>query len=109
MKDRVFAVREIAYRKDSGFLAVSLDLDLIAEGHTMGQAIDRLHEATIGYLSVCFKDKESDKEIYRKAPKKYFDLYDLFKELDDKRGKESKPVENFIGKAIYNSSTLSHA
>lgn len=99
MKHRTFTVKEIAYKKDSRFLAVSLDLDLMAEGKTMGQAIDRLREATIGYLTMCCKDNESDKEIYRKAPKKYFDLYELFRELKSK----SKPVENFVGKATYNS------
>ncbi|MFA5829050.1 MAG: hypothetical protein WC843_00935 [Candidatus Gracilibacteria bacterium] len=102
MKHRIFTVREIAYKKDSKFLAVSLDLDLMAEGKTMGQAIDRLREATIGYLSMCCKDNESDKEIYRKAPKKYFDLYELFKELNEKS--TSKTIENFVGKATYNPS-----
>lgn len=82
MKQRIFKVREIAYKKDSKFLAVSLDLDLMAEGVTMGQAIDRLREATVGYLNMCCKDEEPDSEIYRKAPKKYFDLYELFKELN---------------------------
>lgn len=105
MKQRIFKVREIAYKKDSKFLAVSLDLDLIAEGGTMGQAIDRLREATIGYLNMCCKDNEPDSEIYRKAPKKYFDLYDLFKELNDKS--KSKTVENFVGKATYNPSISS--
>jgi hypothetical protein len=38
MKQRIFKIRELAYKKDSKFLAVSLDLDLIAEGKTMGQA-----------------------------------------------------------------------
>ncbi len=68
----------------------------------MGQAIDRLREATIGYLKMCCKDNEPDKEIYRKAPKKYFDLYELFKELKEKS--KSRPVENFVGKATYNTS-----
>ena len=104
MKNRIFKVREIAYKKDMKFLAVSLDLDLMAEGKTMGQAIDRLREATIGYLTMCCKDNESDKEIYRKAAKKYFDMYDLFKELDEKKKNKTKPVENFIGKATYNTS-----
>ena len=103
MKYRIFTVREIAYKKDSKFLAVSLDLDLMAEGKTMGQAIDRLREATEGYLTMCCKDNESDNTIYRKAPKKYFDLYALFKELDEKKQSKSKSVENFVGKATYNS------
>jgi hypothetical protein len=104
MKHRTFTVREIAYKKDSKFLAVSLDLDLMAEGKTMGQAIDRLREATVGYLNMCCKDNEPDKEIYRKAPKKYFDLLDLFKELDEKKKGKSKTIENFVGKATYNHS-----
>ena len=102
MKHRIFTVREIAYKKDSKFLAVSLDLDLMAEGKTMGQAIDRLREATVGYLTMCCKDNEPDKEIYRKASKNYFDLYELFRELKEKS--TSRTVENFVGKATYNPS-----
>lgn len=102
MSHRVFTVREIAYKKDPKFLAVSLDLDLMAEGKTMGQAIDRLREATVGYLTMCCKDNESNKKIYRRAPKKYFDLYALFKELNE--NSKTKPVENFVGKATYHPS-----
>lgn len=108
MKQRIFHAREIVYKKGDRFLAISLDFDLMAEGFTMGEALDRLHDATIGYLSMCYKEKESDKEIYRKAPKKYFDMYELFKELDAK--KKKRPfAENFIGKATYSSSQLSYA
>lgn len=103
---RTFTVRQIVYKKDSKYLAVSLDLDLLAEGKTMGEAMDSLHEASIGYLTMCLQDNESDEIIYRKAPKKYFDLYELFKELD---AKKSQVKENFIGKAIYKSSEFINA
>lgn len=108
MKNRIFYAREIVYKKGDRFLAVSLDFDLVAEGFTMGEALDRLHDATIGYLTMCCKDNEPDKEIYRKAPKKYFDLYELFRELEKKKKKE-KVTENFIGKATYTSSELNYA
>jgi hypothetical protein len=71
---RTFVARQIAYKKGSKFLAVCLDFDLIAEGKTMGEAIDRLRDAILGYLVMSIKDNEKDEEIYRKAPKKYFDL-----------------------------------
>gem|GEM_PF-2808874 len=54
MNDRNFVVREIAYKKDSGCIAVSLDLDIVAEGDTMGETIDHLQEATIGYFAISF-------------------------------------------------------
>lgn len=108
MKKKTFHAREIVYKKESRFLAVSLDFDLMAEGFTMGEALDRLHDGTVGYLSMCCKGNESDKEIYRKAPKKYFDMHELFRELDAKKTK-GIVAENFVGKATYSSSQLSYA
>lgn len=108
MKKRIFHAREIVYKKGGRFLAISLDFDLMAEGFTMGEALDRLHDATLGYLSMCLKENENNKEIYRKAPKKYFDMYELFKELDERKQK-GKIVENFVGEATYDPSKMSYA
>ena len=108
MRVRTFTAREMVYPKGSKYLAVSLDFDLFAEGSTLGEAMDRLKEASIGYIRVSCKDNEADKEIYRLAPKKYFDIYELLKELDEKKKKE-KVREGFIGKATYDSLALAHA
>lgn len=107
MQARFFIAREMVYPKDSKYLAVSLDFDLFAEGSTKGEALDRLREASIGYLSVCLEDNEPDEKIYRKAPKKYIDIYDLLKELDENKKKNS--LTGFAGQEVYNERELTHA
>ncbi|MFH1534138.1 MAG: hypothetical protein ABID64_04370 [Nitrospirota bacterium] len=101
MKTRTFADRVIAYKKDHNYLAVSLEFDLLAEGNSIMQALERLHDATSGYLEMCCKEEESDEEVYRKAPKKYQDMYDLFVELSEKKRKketEKRKEMTFIKK-----------
>lgn len=102
---RTFTAREIVYKKNSKYLAVSLDFDLFAEGSTSGEAMDRLHEASVGYIIMSCEDNESDENIYRKAPKKYFDIYELLKELDEKK----KKITGFAGRVVYNPRELINA
>lgn len=109
MRIRTFTAREMVYRKGSKYLAVSLDFDLFAEGSTLGEAMDRLREASIGYITISCKDGERDEEIYRLAPKKYFDVYELLKELDEKKKKLEKIQDGFTGKTTYNSQKVAHA
>src|SRR3989338_1720171 len=101
MRMRIFTAREMVYKKASKYLAVSLDFDLFAEGSTIGEAMDLLHEASVGYLIVSCKDHDADAEIYRRAPKKYWDIYELLKELDAKKHAEKKIKEGFAGKFTY--------
>lgn len=90
MASRIFKDRIIAYKKGKKYLAVSLEFDLLAEGKTIIQALERLHEATSGYLEMCCQENESDSEIYRKAPKKYQNIYDLFVDLSEKKRKKEE-------------------
>lgn len=87
---RFFKDRIIAYKKKGAYLAVSLEFDLLAEGKSIKEALNRLHDATCGYLEMCVADDEPDSEIYRKAPKKYHQLYELFVELDAKKRKKEE-------------------
>lgn len=118
MRSRMFKDRIIAYKKGDLYLAVSLEFDLLAEGNSIMQAVKRLRDATIGYLEMCCKDNESDSEIYRKAPKKYQDVYDLFIELskkgakgNDQKKKEKKLMEKETSSLqfTYNTDRLCHA
>lgn len=74
MQSRFFKDRVVAYKKDDKYIAVSLDFDLLADGKSISQALDRLRDATIGYLKMSYLETENDNEIYRKAPKKYQNL-----------------------------------
>ena len=90
MPIRFFKDRIIAYKKGDIYLAVSLEFDLLAEGNTIKEALDRLDDATKGYLKMCCLDGEPDSEVYRKAPKKYQSIYELFVELDKKKSKKEE-------------------
>ena len=106
MSPRFLKDRVIAYKKGSVYLAVSLEFDLLAEGKTIREALDRLHDAVLGYLKICCSDSEPDEEIYRKAPKKYQNLYDLFIDLDAKKRKrevEKKREDRLRRQEIYTS------
>ena len=105
LKDRV-----VAYKKGDAYLAVSLEFDLLAQGKTIKEALDRLHDAVLGYLETCCMDNESDEEIYRKAPKKYQSLYDLFVELDSKKRKKEteKKKEEQLRKQEIQTSQLTY-
>lgn len=87
---KFFKDRIVAYKKGKIYLAVSLEFDLLAEGETIKEAIDRLYDATVGYLQTCSEEKEEETEIYRKAPKKYQELYKLFVELSEKKRKKEE-------------------
>lgn len=118
MQARIFRDRIIAYKKDDQYLAVSLNFDLLAEGKTIKEALDRLHDSTEGYLRMCCMDNEPDEEIYREAPKKYQNLYELFVELSTKKRKKEaekrkerslREKETYSAMSTFNSKSLCHA
>ena len=98
---RSFTTKIICYKKNDQFLAVALNFDLIDEGDCMGEALSRLEENIVSYLIMCVKEKENDESIYRKAPKKYFDLHGLFVELQGK-----KAENKFLGELTFNRDKL---
>ncbi|HBB02460.1 MAG: hypothetical protein US89_C0012G0037 [Candidatus Peregrinibacteria bacterium GW2011_GWF2_38_29] len=98
---RIFTTKVICYKKNDKFIAVALDFDLLDEGDCMVKALSNLHENIISYLKMCVKEHESDKNIYRKAPKKYYDICDLFVELQKKH--EEKNENKFLGNLSFNS------
>lgn len=118
MPIRFFKDRVIAYKKGNIYLAVSLEFDLLSEGKTIKETLDRLYDATFGYLKNCCLENEPDEEVYRKASKKYQKLYELFVELDgkkrkrkDEKGEEEKLIKKEIQTAqrTYSSQSLCHA
>ena len=101
---RNFSTKVICYKKNNKFLAVALDFDLLDEGNCIGEALAKLEENIISYLRMCIKENENDKNIYRKAPKKYYDLYELFIELQKKH--EEKNKNKFLGELSFNRENL---
>ena len=76
MTGRHFQDRIVAFKDNDTYVAVSLNFDIVAEGDNVEQAIERLRDATLGYLVVCVEDKEKDEAIYKSAPKEYQDMWD---------------------------------
>jgi len=98
---RTFQTKALAYKKDNLFLGVALDFDLVVQGKSLGEAIDRLEDCIKSYLTMCVEDNEPDNKVYRKAPKKYFDVYELILDLQKSKIKKDSGTEktknNFLG------------
>ena len=118
MQARIFQDRILAYKKDNKYLAISLNFDLLAEGKTLKESLDRLYDATWGYLKMSCLENEPDEEIYRAAPKKYHEMYELFVELSMKKRKKEKEKrteqrmmnkETYSALSTYTSESLCHA
>ena len=90
MPIRTFKSKVIAYKKGNKYISCSLDFDLFAEGDNIQQSLERLYDAIRGYLKVSLEDNETDEEIYRSAPKKYHNLYDIFTDLINKQRKKEE-------------------
>ena len=78
---RFFRDRILTYKDNDQYIAVSLEFDLFAEGKSSGQALERLVDATMGYLQVCVEDNEKNENIYRPAPQKYQKMFALNEEI----------------------------
>jgi hypothetical protein len=88
--NKIFQTRVVIYKKDNLYLGVALDFDLLVQGKSPSQTMARLDDCIGSYLKMCLKDNESDEEIYRKASKKYFDVYNLFLDLQKQKVKSKK-------------------
>ncbi len=71
MSRKFFIDRIVSFKDNDIYVAVSLEFDIVAEGNNTDQSIERLRDATLGYLEVCVEDKEPDEMIYKPAPEEY--------------------------------------
>lgn len=107
MPKRYFQDRIVVYKDEGQYVAVSLEFDLFAEGDNPMITLKRLFDATIGYLKVCIEDNEPDMVIYRKAPKKYQDMFDKSQTLakfltgKQKKGILKRKEQNIIKKETH--------
>jgi hypothetical protein len=110
MQRKKFTSQLVAYKKGNVFIAVALDFDLFVEGSSLGNALNMLDESIRGYLIMCIEDGESDDQIYRKAPQKYFDIRSLIIDEAKKVRKTAtnKVKEPFFGTTTINKSALSN-
>lgn len=105
MTEHSFRAREICYQEGEDFHAISLDFDLFAEGKTREEAMQRLRDATMGYLLLCIQDNELDEEIYRTAPKKYHDMFQYYLEEAKTPRKSEKKKKGKYHKKVFSVST----
>lgn len=103
-----YLIRSMAYRHDNLFRAVCLDLDLYAEGRSLAEAMKRLDSAVEGYLNSVIKDHACDPKLLdRPAPKKYWGIYDLLRELSE-RGSETRSKKYCEGGVFTKELELTH-
>ena len=70
-KFTLFVYRE----KPNYYIGVNLDFDLIQEGKTAPETIEKIKEASLGYLETVIKKNLSDDLLNRPAPKEYWERY----------------------------------
>lgn len=108
----IHLIRLMAYKHKNHFRAVCLDLDLYAEGRTLAEAMKRLDSAVLGYIESIEKDHKGDEKLLdRPAPKKYWQIYELLKELTEikKRKKKEEVRKVYEGGIFTKSFELTHA
>lgn len=67
------------YREKPNYcIGVNLDFDLIQEGKTAPETMERIREASLGYLKTVIKNNLSDDLLNRSAPKEYWGKYRKF-------------------------------
>jgi hypothetical protein len=84
------------------FTAVCLDLDIIEEADTKGEALEQIKEAVSGYMVNAVKNGLDDGILNRPAPKKYWDLYKLYlKFISAENGKLAPTSSKFRDSCFY--------
>ena len=63
-----YPLRAFVYKKDNGFIAECVDLDLLSQGTTKEQAISKLQEAMSGFLQTAFDGESTRGLVLRPSP-----------------------------------------
>lgn len=64
--------------KPNYYIGVNLDFDLIQEGKTALETMERIKEVSLGYLETIMKKNLSNELLNRPAPKEYWEKYRIF-------------------------------
>lgn len=91
----LFVYRE----KPNYYIGVCLEFDLIEEGKDASGVMERIKEASVGYLKTITKNNLSDDLLNKRVPEKYWKKYKEFLKL--KKQQPSIPWEEFLRKYIY--------
>jgi len=70
-KFTLFVYRE----KLNYYIGVNLDFDLIQEGKTAPETMEKIKDVSLGYLETVIKNNLSDNLLNRPAPKEYLEKY----------------------------------
>ena len=66
--NELHSLRAFTYRHGDHHIAECIDLDLLAQGDTVEEAISKLQEAMFGYLKVAFSGEPTEGLVLRKSP-----------------------------------------
>jgi len=74
--------------KPNYYIGVCLEFDLIQEGKTIPEAMEKIKSASISYLKTVIKFNMDDDLLNRMAPKEYWEKFKIFqkkKKAEEKR------------------------
>lgn len=91
--------------KPNYYVGVCLEFDLIQEGKSPIETMERIKEATINYLKTVIEFNMSDDLLNQPAPMKYWEKYRKLLKKETEATKERAkgiPWEEFLQEQIYN-------
>lgn len=68
VNEKEFTLRIFAYQKGGLYYACSVDFNLVAQGHSLQQALDRLKDSIIFYVKTELAEGKSFEQIKRTMP-----------------------------------------
>jgi len=94
--------------KPNYFIGVCLEFDLIQEGRTAQETMERIKEASFGYLETVIKKNLSDDLLNRPAPKEYWKKFKAYLEYLKRKYDERRRLmwQEFLQQQIYTPHTL---
>ena len=86
--------------KENGFLGVCLDFDIVISGENRRAVMDRVQESAMGHLSIVVEKGLSDSLLNRKAPMRYWDIYEMMNEHTKLRARKAKETKEQMHAAL---------
>lgn len=80
----------IALKDGKKFAGVCLEFDLITEGESINDAMEKITEYAEAWLENARKHRIPEEVLNRPAPKKYWDMFKLISVATQKRVKKTK-------------------
>ena len=96
--------------KPNYYIGVCLEFDLLAEGSSLEEAMQRIDKICWNYLQIVIENNWSDELLNKSAPKEYWEKFIKFLKIKmmermeerERRERQRQYWENYIKEQIYN-------